>query len=223
MSGYFVTGTDTDVGKTLVSSALLHQMNQQQRWVGFKPVACGVISTPEGPKHEDVVLLQHHSAQPVSYELVGPQISDVAIAPHIAAAQEGKSLDIANTMRHFEQLKTATKADGVIVEGAGGWLVPLNEQESMADLAVAVGFPVILVVAMRLGCLNHALLSQHAILSSGLPFAGWVATSPTAEVMPVLEENLSTLKHHLSAPFLGYVPYLGVARPEAAAEHIKLG
>jgi dethiobiotin synthetase len=168
---YFITGTDTGVGKTLVSCALLHGYAAQgKRVAGFKPVAAGVDA--DG-MNDDAKALRAASNVTLSYEQVNPYCLREAIAPHIAAQRAGVTIDIAVIAKFYKQL--AEKAEVVIVEGAGGLLVPLNAQQDSADLALQLALPVILVVGMRLGCLNHALLTVEAIAARGLTLSGWVA------------------------------------------------
>ncbi|MEO8444070.1 MAG: dethiobiotin synthase [Gammaproteobacteria bacterium] len=213
---YFVTGTDTGVGKTLVTGALL--LNARAHGldaVGLKPVAAGGTRVAGRFVNDDALLLQRLSSGPIDYADVNPVALEPAIAPHIAAARAGLTLsaaDLADGVRRID----ARGADVLLVEGAGGWLVPLNDRETMADLAARLGYPVILVVAMRLGCLNHALLTAAAIEAAGLALAGWVANC-TAPDMDARDENLHTLELRLPALRLGTVPFLaGGATPEQA-------
>jgi dethiobiotin synthetase len=213
---YFVTGTDTAVGKTLVTAALL--LNAREfglRAVGVKPLSAGCTRVNGQLVNDDALLLQRHASVVLDYARVNPVALEPAIAPHIAASRAGVVLDAAALAAHVSRVD-AEGHDVVLVEGAGGWLVPLNGHESMADLATWLGYPVILVVAMRLGCLNHALLTAAAIESAGLTLAGWVANT-TGPAMDAFDENLLTLEERLPALRLGTVPYLGPsATPEQA-------
>lgn len=213
---YFVTGTDTGVGKTLVTAALLLNARASGlRAVGLKPVSAGCTRVDGQLVNDDALLLQRHASEPPAYSLVNPVALEPAMAPHIAAARAGIRLDAAALAASVQGVAGAGH-DAVLVEGAGGWLVPLNDRETMADVAVALGYPVILVVAMRLGCLNHALLTAAAIGKAGLPLAGWVANT-TGPAMDGFDENLLTLERRLPALRLGTVPYLGpAATPEQA-------
>lgn len=204
--GYFVTGTDTGVGKTLISAALLQRLGQQGvRCAGYKPVASGADQTAEGLRNEDGLSLQAASSVALPYELINPYVLAPAIAPHIAAEQVGMALSVAGLVHGYQQL--AKQVDTVVVEGAGGWLVPLNAEETLADLALALQLPVILVVGVRLGCINHALLTAQAIRASGLPLAGWVANRVSTD--PMGEENIATIQARLpDVPLLGVVPWL---------------
>jgi dethiobiotin synthetase len=211
----FVTGTDTEIGKTLVSSALVYAMAQQGwRCAGMKPVAAGAELHNGVWVNEDVAALKAvsnlESATGLD-NLINPYLFKLAAAPHIAAKQEQRQIDLQVIMQSFQKL--ATYADALVVEGVGGFRVPFNATEDSADMAQQLNLPVILVVGMRLGCINHALLTAEAIAARGLHLAGWVANSAQKE-MGYLQENLAALKDRLSAPFLGYIPYLD--KPDAA-------
>ena len=200
---YFVTGTDTHVGKTLISCALLHGFAaQDKRVVGMKPIAAGCNNDGQ---NEDVLQLRAASNVRVSYELTNPYGFLPAIAPHLAAQQAGIEIQLPRIIEAYQKL--AAQADVVIVEGVGGLCVPLNAQQDSADMLKALGLPVILVVGMRLGCLNHALLTVEAINARDLSLAGWVANA-IEENMPHWEENIAALQQRIAAPLLGIVPYL---------------
>lgn len=222
MSKFFIAGTDTDAGKTLVSAALLHKANLLgAKTMGLKPIAAGADSLLEGKaRNSDAVLLQQTASIELAYDSVNPVLLEQAIAPHIAAELAGRNLS-AQRLAGFCRGAMMQKSDLCLVEGAGGWLVPLNQRETMADLAKQLALPVVLVVGMRLGCINHALLSQAAIELSGLPLAGWVATQIDGE-QPYAQENLASLEARLRAPCLGYIPNLADPSPEAAAEFLDI-
>ncbi len=208
---FFVTGTDTGVGKTLISCALLEALAAQGlRAVGMKPVAAGCDAEGE---NEDVQMLSTHGSARASREHINPFWFPEAIAPHIAARRAGAHIDLRRIVESYRQLSAA--ADVVIVEGVGGYCVPLNDEQDTADLAAALGLPVIMVVGMRLGCLSHALLTLSAIARSGLECAGWVANVLDSE-MPALQENIEALRQRIAAPLLGVVPH----RPEPDARSI---
>lgn len=234
-----MTGTDTDVGKTFVGRALLrHAASLGMSTLGLKPVAAGCerhqLLSAVGPadtvlRNSDALLLQAASTIVLDYDKINPVALEPAIAPHIAAEQTGQTdrLKVSELANHIQSVVAAAKPDFLIVEGAGGWLVPLSATDSgyetFADLARELQYPVILVVALRLGCINHALLSQAAIRQSGLKLAGWVANPVSAESMPVEDENLRTLDRLIEAPRLASLPYYeGVTGgyTEAAAELI---
>ncbi len=196
---YFVTGTDTNVGKTLISCALLHGMAAQGlRVVGMKPVACD-----EEGMSEDVRQLIAASNVLASRGQINPYHFERATAPHLAAKFVGVRINLDRIAESYREL--VTQADVVIVEGAGGYLVPLNDEQDGADLARLLKLPVILVVGMRLGCLNHALLTTRAIAASGMKLAGWVANCVEAD-MSMLNENIAALAQRIKAPLLGVVP-----------------
>ena len=205
---FFVTGTDTGVGKTLVAAALL--LNARAfglSAVGVKPVSAGCTLVNGQFVNDDALLLQRHASVRLDYAEVNPVALEPALAPHIAARRAGIELRAAGLAAAVTRVADQGQ-DVLLVEGAGGWLTPLNDTETMADVAVRLGYPVILVVNMRLGCLNHALLTAHAIQSAGLSLAGWVANS-TAPTMEAFDENLQALERRLNSLRLGTVPYLG--------------
>ena len=221
-TAYFVAGTDTEIGKTYASCALLHAFRTRgQRAVGMKPIAAGVDAAG---LNEDVEALIAASsadlAAPISRALVNPYCFADPIAPHIAAEEAGVRID-AETVKHaLTELAESTNADIVIVEGVGGFLVPLGTELDAADLAVTLGLPVILVVGMRLGCINHALLTAQGIRARGLPLAGWIANCIDPAMLR-LEENLAALQQRLAAPLLGTLPFAPKAA-EAAARYLNL-
>jgi dethiobiotin synthetase len=205
MKGVFVTGTDTEVGKTVISVGLIEKFKQQGLTVaGMKPIASGCEQTANGLRNEDALALQQHANVDLAYELMNPYAFEPAIAPHIAAQQIATNIDINVLKNNYEQIQS--HANVVVVEGAGGWLVPLNQEHTMADLAVTLQLPVILVVAVRLGCINHALLSVAAIQQSGLPLLGWIANH--VESIAESDEIINSLKQGIQAPCLGVVPHL---------------
>lgn len=220
MSAYFVTGTDTGVGKTLIAAGLLRAASAHvRRVVGIKPLAAGSEWRDGRRVNADAVLLQAASSVALDYGDVNPVLLDRAMAPHLAARIEGVSLSAALLVDHCRRLQART-ADLLLAEGAGGWLVPLNDRESMADVAAMLGWPVVLVVGMKLGCLNHALLTAAAIERAGVRLAGWVANSAWPE-MTALDDNIATLTARLPGPCLGRVPWLVAgAGPDAAARHL---
>jgi dethiobiotin synthetase len=200
-NGYFVTGTDTGVGKTLVSCALLHAFAARGgSTAGMKPVAAGC----ENQKWEDVESLVVASTVAAPRALVNPYALSPPIAPHIAARQSGINIDMAIICKAFLELQKI--ADMVIVEGIGGFLVPLDEHQDGAVMAQALDLPIVLVVGMRLGCLNHALLTAHAIRTTGLRLAGWVANRIEPQMI-AFDENVLTLSQRLGCPLLGVLPF----------------
>jgi dethiobiotin synthetase len=202
-TAYFVTGTDTDAGKTYISTLLLrHFAAQGKRVIGMKPIASGATLLNGAWQQDDVQQLMQASNVQTPTALVNPYCFAPAIAPHIAATQAGVEVQIAPIQQALQQLRQ--QADIVVVEGAGGWLVPINAQQNMADLAQALAIPVILVVGMRLGCINHALLSVQSIQHSGLPLLGWIANCRDAQ-MPELQANIDSLRKRIKAPCLAVV------------------
>lgn len=214
---YFITGTDTGVGKTLISCGLLHAFAAQgQRVVGMKPVAAGC---DDDGHNQDVEQLRAASNILVSYGQINPYSFLDSIAPHIAAQNAGVRIDFARILTSYHEL--ASQADVVIIEGAGGFRVPLNNNQDTADLVLQLGLPVILVVGMRLGCLNHALLTVSAIEACGLKCAGWVANVIDAEMLAV-QDNIIALQQRLTAPLLGVVPWQPQPDARIVALQLKL-
>lgn len=211
MIGCFVTGTDTGVGKTLAACGLLHALRDHHaRVIGMKPVAAGDRVFIDGRwANEDALALRAASTVTVPPELDNPVLLPDPLSPHLAAARVGMRIEVSELARSYRAL--AQRADAVVVEGAGGFHVPLNEADTGADLAQALGLPVVLVVGLRLGCLNHALLTAEAIHSRGLVLAGWIANHiDPAMLAPV--DNVGYLRNRLDAPLLAVIPH--AARPD---------
>ena len=217
-SAYFLTGTDTDVGKTFVACALLHAWRDAgYRVAGFKPVAAGAELREGVLRNEDALRLHAASSPGFSLEQINPICFADPVSPHIAAARANLPVSIAQLVDSATRL--ASETDRLLVEGAGGFRAPLSAQEDFADLAVAMGYPVLLVVGVRLGCLNHALLTAEAIAARGLKLAGWIANIVDPE-MRALAENIDTLRSRIEAPCIGVVPRL--PEPRSAASCLKL-
>lgn len=205
MNAWFVTGTDTGVGKTLVSCALLHALARRHpRVVGMKPVSAGLVQTPDGWDSEDTIALRAASTVRVPPALDNPVRLPDPLSPHIAAERAGTRIDIDHLVACQRAL--AQQADAMVVEGAGGFLVPLSPTHTGADLAQALGLPVLLVVGLRLGCLNHALLSAEAIRARGLTLAGWVANR-IDPAMAAADDNIAFLRERLGAPLLADIAH----------------
>ncbi len=203
---YFVTGTDTGVGKSYVSAGLLKAaMAAGYSTAALKPIAAGCVDTAEGLRNEDALLLQQYCSLPLSYEQINPVALALPLAPHIAAAQARRRLDVERLLG-FCRAVLMQKADLTVIEGAGGWRVPLNARHTLAELPRRLEVPVILVVGIRLGCINHALLTAEAIRADGLLLAGWVANFIDAD-MPFADENVATLEALLGTPCLARLPY----------------
>ena len=216
---WFVTGTDTGVGKTAISCALLAAAGRAGlRTAAIKPVAAGCDASG---RNEDALQLMQWMTEPLDYEQVNPVALAAAVAPHIAAQQEGRSLQ-AGRLAGLCRGVMLGGAQFVLIEGAGGWRVPISGRETLADLAVQLQVGVILVVGMRLGCINHALLTGEAIRRDGLHLVGWVANQG-GERMACHEENLDTLRRLLPAPLLGEVPLLTPFDAAQAAKYLDLG
>jgi dethiobiotin synthetase len=217
--GFFVTGTDTGVGKTLVTAALIRALRAAgHRVAGMKPVAAGSVNGPAGRANYDALLLQAESSVRQPYALVNPWLFEPAIAPHIAAAEAGVTIDTARIAEAHARI--ADGCDVVFAEGAGGFLVPLDTARSMAELPKLLGMDVILVVGLRLGCLNHAFLTAEAIASRGLALAGWVGNHIDPGFAR-MQANLDTLEARIAAPCLGIVPHM--PEPDVAAAAARLG
>lgn len=220
-AAFFVTGTDTEIGKTTIACGLLQAArNAGLSTAAAKPVASGCERTAKGLRNSDALGLLAGCSLPLRYEEVNPFAFEPAIAPHLAAREAGVQLDV-EALAGPVNAVLARNADFTLVEGAGGWRVPLAGGENLSDLAVRLGLPVILVVGVRLGCINHAVLSAEAIQRDGLVLAGWVANIVDPATSR-LEENLATLAERLPAPCLGRVPRLEVPSAEAVAAHLDL-
>ncbi len=218
---FFIAGTDTDVGKTVVAAGLLAAAKKKAlSTVAIKPLAAGCEQTADELRNRDALLLQRHMSVTLPYAQVNPVALEPAIAPHIAAEQAGKRL-LVSQLEGYCRGVLMQAADLAIVEGAGGWRVPLNRAETLAGLAKALNLPVILVVGIKLGCINHALLTAEAIARDGVVLAGWVANQ-LDPVMPCYKENLTTLKSLLRAPCLGEVPFLDKPDPTIVGDYLDL-
>lgn len=220
MKGFFVTGTDTGVGKTLIACALLHAFAADGKSVvGMKPVAAGCQAGPGGLRCEDVENLRAAGTVAAPPELISPYAFAPPVAPHVAAVQAGETIDLSRIRGACERL--GRMADIVIVEGVGGFKVPLNEAQDTADLAKLLELPVILVVGMRLGCLNHALLTVQAVGLAKLPLAGWIANRVDPG-MAACEENVRALEERIAAPLLGIVDYCEAPDPVRVARSLRV-
>lgn len=214
----FVAGTDTGIGKTHAACALIHALRAQGlRVCGMKPVASGCLETPDGLRNEDALALQAAGSAPLPYEAINPIALREPLSPHLAARLERRSIDPAALYAAFERLRATHER--VVVEGVGGWMVPLAPGLLASALPRQWNLPVVLVVGVRLGCLNHALLSARAILADGCTFAGWIGNR-IDPAMAAVEDNLATLRELLPAPCLGVLPF-GLA-PGAAAARLDL-
>ena len=218
---YFVTGTDTDAGKTFVTTGLLAAARKQDlQSFGLKPVAAGCEQTEDGLRNEDALKLMAAASMELPYELVNPVTVEPAIAPHIALAKEGRRITV-DRLAGYCRGALMRKYDLAFVEGAGGWRVPLNDREFLSQLPKALDIPVILVVGMKLGCLNHAMLTAEAIVRDGLKIAGWVANRIDPD-MSCFDENFETLSSLMPAPCLGVVPRLDSDGADSVAEYLDI-
>jgi dethiobiotin synthetase len=232
-NGFFVTGTDTEVGKTLVSGALILKLREQEiNTIGFKPVVAGTYQDTNGiTLNEDLETLRIASNLGFGELSLCPYVLNQPAAPHLVATEQDLRLEMSVITQAFWNIQR--QADCIVVEGAGGLLIPLNDKEDLGDFAIEINLPIILVVGMRLGCINHALLTYEAIKARNLSIAGWVANTLNSE-MPLLQENLQTLKARIAAPFLGLIPALpkelqksdnspySIGALNFAAQHIQL-
>ena len=215
----FIAGTDTGIGKSLVAAGLLRALQAQGvRALGMKPVASGCTVTAQGLRNDDAELLRTHGSGAPDYALVNPYALPEPIAPHLAAAQAGVEIRIDTVLAAFAALSTMSQC--VVVEGVGGWAVPLSATLMQADLVRALKLPVILVVGVRLGCLNHALLSARAISADKCELIGWVGNR-IDPAMACVEENLATLRDRLPAPCLGVLPHLHAPDPRELASRLR--
>lgn len=203
---YFVTGTDTEVGKTVASTALLQAARLQGKiTAGYKPVASGSEMTPEGLRNSDALALSRHSTLELAYSAVNPYTFAEPTSPHIISADEGRAIEFSRLSAGLRTLES--QAEWVLVEGAGGWFTPLSQTQTFADWVQAEQLPVILVVGVKLGCINHAMLTAQAVQQAGLTLAGWIANDVVAPGKRH-QAYLETLRHVLPAPFLGEIPWL---------------
>lgn len=217
-TGLFVAGTDTGIGKTIASATLLAALNRAgRRGVGMKPVASGCRQTERGWRNEDAEALIAQSAGAPDYALVNPYALPQPIAPHLAARAAGVEIRLDSILAAFATL--STNADCIIVEGVGGWAVPLSPALMQADLVRALGLPVILIVGLRLGCINHAILSARAITADGCRLIGWIGNGVDAQMARV-EDNLATLREHLPAPCVGVLPFADNPNPGTLSAHL---
>lgn len=216
--GYFITGTDTNVGKTWATIALMRYFKSRgESVVGMKPVASGCSMQDGQLKNEDALLIQENASLLIDYDLINPYAYELPVSPHIAGAKNPVELDVVITK--FELLKTL--ADVVIVEGAGGWYTPLNEREAISDLAETLALPVIMIVAIKLGCINHARLTYQAIERSGVRCSGWIGVCTDPDYLS-RDETILTIKAAVDAPLLGVLPYRAVADFDFFSKQINI-
>lgn len=212
--GFFITGTDTGIGKTWVTLSLMHLLQEAGLSViGMKPVATGGMKGESGLINEDAALLQAHSSVDVAYSRINPWVFEPPVSPHIAADLVGSELKLDQIVAACHDL--SAEADCILVEGVGGWEVPLNHRHSVADWAVHLGFPVIMVVGLKLGCINQGVLTGRAIARTTVPCLGWIANQIDRDML-YPEHNLETLKLLLEQPLLASLPY---CHPDSGVRH----
>jgi dethiobiotin synthetase len=218
--GYFVTGTDTEIGKTVVTLSLISALKATGIKVGgMKPVASGCERTSLGLRNDDALKIQSLSSEDQVYELVNPYAFEPPIAPHVAASNVGEKIDIHQLRVCFEQL--SLNVEKVVVEGAGGWKVPLNNNEAFPDLVRELGLPIIMVVGLRTGCINHALLTAEAIKQDGLYLQAWVANGVDTEYT-TSRATVDYLLEHIDAPLLGHIPFYTAPDPTRIGASLDL-
>ncbi|MEG3753518.1 dethiobiotin synthase [Psychromonas arctica] len=220
-STYFIAGTDTDVGKTVCTRALLQAAKQQNKTtIGYKPISAGCELTELGLRNQDALILQANSSVNLPYNDVNPIAFQQPVAPHIAAIENGTFIDINivnNGLQHLQNMNV----DLVFVEGAGGWHLPIDNQFLLSDWVIEKQLPVILIVGLKLGCLNHALLTAKAIEQSGLVIAGWIANHLQPD-MPYVVDNIETLKTMINAPMLAEIPFIKGINTTNLAEFVDV-
>ncbi|MDD5272783.1 MAG: dethiobiotin synthase [Methylovulum sp.] len=216
-SGYFITGTDTHVGKTWATVTLMHYFRQQGRTVAaMKPVASGCLWQNGQWQNADALLLQQNASLPLDYTLVNPYAYELPVSPHLAGV--ANPVDLNTIIGKFNVLQA--QAEVLLVEGAGGWYSPINAGQDNSDLAMALQLPVLLVVAIRLGCINHAKLTYRAIITSGLPCAGWLAVCNDADIL-LGEETIASIAAALAVPLWGVLPFQAVADFASLAREVR--
>ncbi|MBD3609085.1 MAG: dethiobiotin synthase [Gammaproteobacteria bacterium] len=220
MKGVFITGTDTEIGKTYVSAAIVEALNQQGlRTSVMKPIASGCHDTPEGLRNDDALSLMSAASVVQEYESVNPYSLKPAIAPHLAAQQAGVEFDLGLIQAKYKF--NNLRSDICVVEGVGGWMVPLGDEAYLSDLVLELQLPVIVVVGMKLGCINHALMTIEQIERDAVPIIGWVANQIDPD-MAMIEQNIQTLEQRIPYPLLGHIPYLSNASAASIAKHLRI-
>ncbi|THB74720.1 MAG: dethiobiotin synthase [Gammaproteobacteria bacterium] len=220
MKGFFITGTDTDAGKTEVAAGIIYSFVQKgYKVAGMKPIASGCDETADGVRNSDALKLISAANADLSYDLINPYTFKAPIAPHIAAEQSGVAIEMAKIRQCYREIQQ--QADLVVVEGVGGWTVPIDQNQRMDDLALELGLSVIMVVGIRLGCINHTLLTYEAIQAKGLEVAGWVANYISTEDL-CLQEQTDSIKQRISAPLLGEIPFNKSINHQYVAQHIEI-
>ncbi|MBD3670315.1 MAG: dethiobiotin synthase [Gammaproteobacteria bacterium] len=220
MKGLFITGTDTEIGKTHVARVVVETLKSQGLRVSvMKPIASGCIRGEAGLRNDDALSLMSHASASQDYADVNPYAFEPAIAPHLAAEEAGVSIDIPRIRSLF--IKNCLHSDVCVVEGVGGWMVPLGEEQNLTELVDELQIPVILVVGMKLGCINHALLTIEQIERDSLPVTGWIA-NVLDPGMARLEENIDALSTRIPYPLLGVIPHDADASPVSLCSNLNI-
>jgi len=215
----FITGTDTEIGKTEVTLGLMAAIQKRgHRVLGMKPIASGAEPTEDGLRNDDALRIQRQGSLDIAYPMINPYAFEPPIAPHLAAKEAGVELDFQQIHNNLNIL--SRQADYVIVEGVGGWKVPLGINGGVAEMTLTLGLPVVMVVGLRLGCINHALLTAESIISSGCHFIGWIANAVDSD-MAVQQENISTLERELPAPLLGKIDHMTEPSTETVMDNLS--
>lgn len=206
--GFFVTGTDTGIGKTTATSVLIKQLQTLgYSAIGCKPVAAGSVVTNKGVRHQDALIYQNINSISLDYQKINPVLFQQPISPNIAAETEEKEINVQFLYEQFEEV-FSINCHYIFVEGVGGWRVPINDQSTMADFARKINYPVIFIVGIKLGCLNHALLTWEALIKDNMNVAGWIANIIEPDTLEI-HNNIATLKKWIKAPFIGEIAYKG--------------
>jgi dethiobiotin synthetase len=218
--GYFITGTDTNIGKSTVTASLLYGATKRGLQVaGMKPVATGCMESNDGLRNEDAELMMQYSNVDLAYELVNPYAFEPPVSPHLAAKRQNEEIQISTIMDAYH--KICEQSDWIIVEGVGGWMVPINETEFVEDIAKAMQLPLLFVIGTRLGCINHSLLAMERIQASGLTVAGWIANIMDRNIN-FLPEVIDTLRLRIDAPLVGIIPPYRILNLERISEHLSM-
>ena len=219
-NGIFITGTDTGIGKTWFTVSLMEALKRQGHQVaGMKPIASGAILNNGRLMNEDASLIMHHCSEAISYDLINPVVFELPVAPHIAASQKDEIIDLDQIVASYDQL--ASNGRSVVVEGIGGWRVPISDKTSMVDLVRVLDLPVIMVVGIKLGCINHAILTAEAIRADGENLCGWVSNQLGKDYL-FKQETIDTLNEKLACPQIADLAYMKDIEPDKMLDRINL-
>jgi len=218
--GIFITGTDTGIGKTRFTLSLMEALKKHGRQVsGMKPIASGATMNRGKLINQDAELIMQHCSKPTDYKLINPAVFELPVSPHIAADKKNEKIDLDQIVACYKKLES--NCDNIVVEGVGGWRVPISQDLSLVDLVRALDLSVILVVGLKLGCINHGILTSEAINADGIRLVGWVSNRLDSDYL-LAEETIKTLNAHLSCPHLADLPYSDNFEPEKMLETIDL-